>query len=100
MSSNSALTNSALTPLAAFKSFAASRTRYLLLALIILAIVSPTDAQSPNIRARAAHEPITPIPEVPIQDSRRVALGEQLFADRRLSRDNTRSCLSCHDIQT
>jgi cytochrome c peroxidase len=29
-----------------------------------------------------------------------VALGEQLFNDRRLSRDETLSCSSCHDIQT
>jgi cytochrome c peroxidase len=29
-----------------------------------------------------------------------VALGERLFSDRRLSRDNTRGCSSCHDIQT
>ena len=29
-----------------------------------------------------------------------MTLGRQLFRDRRLSGDNTRSCLSCHDIQT
>ena len=27
-------------------------------------------------------------------------LGERLFSDRRLSHDNTHSCLSCHDIAT
>ncbi len=48
---------------------------------------------------RAGQEPITPIPAAPAQDSRRLALGERLFADRRLSRDDTRSCRSCHDIQ-
>ena len=37
---------------------------------------------------------------MPAQDPRRLALGERLFNDRRLSRDNTHSCLSCHDIQT
>jgi cytochrome c peroxidase len=33
-------------------------------------------------------------------DPQRVALGEQLFSDPRLSRDGTRSCSSCHDIQS
>jgi len=36
----------------------------------------------------------------PTQDPRRLALGEQLFHDSRLSRDNTRSCASCHDTST
>jgi cytochrome c peroxidase len=31
---------------------------------------------------------------------RRVGLGEQLFADRRLSHDGARSCQSCHDTRT
>jgi cytochrome c peroxidase len=35
-----------------------------------------------------------------MNDLRRVALGEQLFQDRRLSHDNTRSCSSCPDTQT
>jgi cytochrome c peroxidase len=33
-------------------------------------------------------------------DPKRLALGEQLFRDNRLSHDNTRSCLTCHDIRT
>jgi cytochrome c peroxidase len=41
-----------------------------------------------------------PIPAVPAQDTRRLALGERLFGDRRLSHDNARSCSSCHDIGT
>jgi cytochrome c peroxidase len=35
-----------------------------------------------------------------MKDPRRVALGAQLFQDRRLSHDNARSCSSCHDTQT
>jgi len=61
----------------------------------VLAIVS-LEAASPAV----AQEPITPIPAVPVQDPRRVALGEQLYRDPRLSHDNARSCLSCHDTQT
>ena len=43
-------------------------------------------------------EPITPIPAPPAQDPLRLALGEQLFQDTRLSGDNTRSCANCHDL--
>jgi cytochrome c peroxidase len=57
-------------------------------------------AQAPAPQPRADQEPITPIPPPPVQDPRQVALGERLFHDPRLSRDNTRSCNSCHDIST
>ena len=78
-----------------------SRVNYkiacLLLALICLDDTTPTAAQSPT---HAGPEPITPIPAMPAQNPRRVALGERLFSDRRLSHDNSRSCSSCHDIRT
>jgi cytochrome c peroxidase len=45
-------------------------------------------------------EPITPLPAPPPADARKVALGEQLFKDKRLSRDTVRSCESCHDVST
>ena len=48
----------------------------------------------------AADEPITPIPQAPTADPLKVALGERLFNDPRLSRDGTRACASCHDTQT
>jgi cytochrome c peroxidase len=48
----------------------------------------------------AASEPITPIPSPPEIDPLKLALGERLFATPLLSRDNRRSCLSCHDVQT
>jgi cytochrome c peroxidase len=69
-----------------------------LLALVLLA--GAFTAAVPSVRSSLAAEPITPIP-VPAQfDPRRVALGEQLFHDPRLSHDNTRSCGSCHDTDT
>ena len=43
-------------------------------------------------------EPITPIPPAPAADPSKLALGEELFRSLLLSRDQTRSCLSCHDI--
>jgi cytochrome c peroxidase len=47
-----------------------------------------------------ADEPITPVPAPPAADPLKVALGERLFGDPRLSRDNTRKCSSCHDLET
>jgi cytochrome c peroxidase len=47
-----------------------------------------------------SEEPITPVPEPPPIDSRKVKLGERLFGDPRLSHDNSRSCSSCHDVGT
>jgi cytochrome c peroxidase len=70
----------------------------LLLAFIYLNVASTTIAQS--IQARAGKEPITPTPAMPAEDPRRLALGERLFSDRRLSHDNTHSCSSCHDVGT
>jgi cytochrome c peroxidase len=69
----------------------------LLLGSVCLYALSLAVAQS---QGRATQEPITPIPAPPAQDMQRQLLGERLFGDRRLSRDNTHSCLSCHDIGT
>ena len=76
------------------------RIACVLVALIYLTAASFTAAQSPAVQPLAEQEPITPVPPAPAQDPRRVALGEQLFADRRLSHDNTSSCLTCHDTRT
>jgi len=69
-------------------------------ALISLNAASPATAQSQTLPAGADQEPITPIPVAPVQDLRRVSLGERLFQDPRLSHNDTHSCLSCHDIRT
>jgi cytochrome c peroxidase len=87
-------------PLAATALLAGCRTACLLLALNSLAAASLAAAQSPTLEPRSGQEPITPIPAAPAQDPRGVALGEQLFRDPRLSHDNARSCLSCHDTRT
>jgi cytochrome c peroxidase len=72
----------------------------LLLALVCLNAASPATAQSSTAESRVGQEPITPIPATPVEDPRRLLLGERLFNDRRLSRDDTRSCATCHDIRT
>jgi cytochrome c peroxidase len=76
------------------------RLIYLPLILVCLNDASIATAQSPPSQARAAQEPITPIPDTRSEDPKRVQLGERLFSDRRLSHGNTHSCSSCHDIGT
>ena len=43
-------------------------------------------------------EPIAPVPAVSQLDLARVRLGERLFRDARLSRDNALACTSCHQL--
>jgi cytochrome c peroxidase len=43
-------------------------------------------------------EPITPLPQSVDEDAAKVRLGERLFADKRLSHEQNRSCASCHPI--
>jgi len=76
------------------------RIACLLLAFFCVDAAMSAAAQSPTLPPSAGEEPITLILAVPAQDTRRLALGERLFSDRRLSHNNTRSCLSCHDIRT
>ncbi len=44
------------------------------------------------------NEPIQAIQKKTIEDENKVNLGKKLFFDKRLSRDNTISCLSCHNV--
>jgi hypothetical protein len=48
----------------------------------------------------ADQEPITPIPLQPAADPLKLALGERLFRDPRLSEDGKLTCASCRDLQT
>jgi cytochrome c peroxidase len=50
--------------------------------------------------AIAGDEPIMPIPQPPPADPLKLALGEQLFGDARLSHDGTLTCAACHDVHT
>jgi cytochrome c peroxidase len=74
-------------------------------AAISLTLVSDLAAQAPSAYADAPppvadQEPITAIPDPPAAEPARLALGEHLFDDRRLSHDGTLACTSCHDINT
>jgi cytochrome c peroxidase len=44
-------------------------------------------------------EAILPLPAMPELPAERVALGERLFHDRRLSANNSVACISCHDLK-
>jgi cytochrome c peroxidase len=68
--------------------------------LVCLAMVAAAQAQTPGAQPPADEEPITPVPAPPAVDPGKLALGERLFFDPRLSRDGSRSCASCHDIRT
>src|ERR1700754_2867703 len=57
-------------------------------------------AQWQEVNSIATDEPITPIPTPRPVDALTARLGERLFVDPRLSRDNSRSCATCHDIST
>jgi cytochrome c peroxidase len=73
--------------------------------LALLFLIAATIAAAPAFQIAtqqdlATQEPITPIPPSPAADPLKLALGERLFADPRLSRDGSRACMSCHDIRT
>ena len=57
-------------------------------------------AQWQEVNSIASDEPITPIHTLRPVDALKARLGERLFVDTRLSRDNSRSCATCHDIST
>lgn len=80
------------------------RVHLIAICTLILGILQPTPAPSqlpaPGPVPNGAEEPITPLPVPPALDSLKVKLGERLFNDRRLSHDDSRSCLSCHDVGT
>ena len=67
---------------------------------LLLACAEPTpNAETPLPPADAwDSEPIVPIPPTTDLDAAQVALGEKLFHDPRLSRNNAFSCATCHRL--
>jgi cytochrome c peroxidase len=68
--------------------------------LQLSAALSQPAEQAPQLTGALGEEPITPIPPPPVADSLKLALGERLFGDSRLSADGNLACSSCHDIHT
>jgi cytochrome c peroxidase len=62
-------------------------------------LAAETPYMPPEPPAAEPQEPITPIPLSLALDPHRVALGERLFDDVRLSHDNTHACTMCHPLQ-
>jgi cytochrome c peroxidase len=58
----------------------------------------PPSAPTPGFFV--GNEPISPVPQPPAVDPLKIALGEHLFSDPRLSRSGRISCSSCHDIHS
>lgn len=49
-------------------------------------------------RARGHRDALLPLPAMPPLSAQKVALGERLFSEKRLSADNSLACASCHDL--
>ncbi len=57
------------------------------------------EARVPSVPPPAVRsEPISPLPEPPLEPIAKVALGDRLFHDPRLSSDGTVACAGCHDL--
>ena len=69
------------------------------LSAVAVAQAPPRPSESAPVGPVADEEPITPIPQPPAADPLKLALGERLFSDTRLSGDGTLACSSCHDVR-
>ena len=72
---------------------------------VAILITAAAVAQAPSDLLKddapgADEEPITPIPPPPAADPLKLALGERLFSDPRLSGSGKLACSSCHDIRS
>jgi cytochrome c peroxidase len=87
-----------------------STSRWLLGGLMVCAAIAaiPTrswipaatqPAESVLVQPADSNEPIQPIEATANLDPRKVALGQKLFGDPRLSHDNQISCATCHILQ-
>lgn len=62
---------------------------------------APATDPDPSVRAEVVAvmgEPLQPIPLTATFDKRKVALGNRLFYDPRLSHDNSIACAGCHSL--
>jgi cytochrome c peroxidase len=89
---------------AAVTDLSSQRRRFLVPgAIAVAAILLTSTLQSaeppPAVSALTPRtEPIVPVPSVAV-DPNRVALGERLFHDVRLSREDRRACATCHPLE-
>lgn len=62
--------------------------------------LSPAEPAASDSSLLADPDPISPIPQPPPADPRKLLLGERLFGDARLSANGDVSCQSCHDLRS
>ena len=55
----------------------------------------PKNPYTTSLHGRAALLPLPPVPELPAE---KLALGQRLFFEKRLSHDNSLACHDCHDF--
>ncbi len=65
----------------------------------LLCIFATAGADTDNIKY-FRQEPIFPIPQVVLVNIKKAELGEKLFTDTRLSKNNQVSCASCHQLKS
>lgn len=63
-----------------------------------MALCLCTGLLATSAAATPLDEPILPLPVEHGQDPAKVALGQRLFFDTRLSSDNSMACVDCHDL--
>jgi cytochrome c peroxidase len=71
-----------------------------LLLVITATAAAASQPETADLQAPADQEPISSVPAPPVAEPLKLAIGERLFADPRLSRDGSRTCSSCHDVGT
>ncbi len=65
---------------------------------VLVAAASAAMFGAAGVAVAQSDEPLKPLPTELKLDPRKVALGERLFNDKRMSRDNSMSCASCHNL--
>jgi cytochrome c peroxidase len=70
------------------------------LAYLPLAPAQTSVSVIPGPSGAVSPEPIAPIPTPADLDPLKLMLGEELFADPRLSHDQSYACTACHDLRT
>ncbi|HCO22423.1 MAG: cytochrome-c peroxidase [Gimesia sp.] len=80
---------------ATYRKFARILSSGIVITLVVGFTVSLSQAEEPVIKVPLGLPPIE-FPEDNPPTAEKIALGKQLYFDKRLSRDNTISCASCH----
>ena len=64
---------------------------------VLVALGLPA-AEVPGAAAGGSSEPVRPLPKRLDLDGDKVALGDRLLHDKRLSKNDSLSCAGCHDL--